>query len=373
MTDLDRDLLRKLADWSAGEAPITSCYLTVDGRRYPRRSAYEVRLDELLRRARSEAASLERDAQRSVERDVGTISAFVREEFDRGDTRGLGMFSSSGAGLWEVVRVPRPVRDRATVAPTVDLLPLEVLVETYRPTAAVLVDYEKARLFLTELGRLEEVEDLWDEVPGRHDQGGWAQMRMQRHVDEHRTKHLRRVADAAFALWRRRRFEHLVLAGPAEARGELEGMLHDYLRRRVRARLGLSVTAGTEEILARVLEVEEELERETERAALDRLRTADANDHGVLGLEATLDALGAGRVGELVVAFDLARPGAACPRCGRLATEASACPTCGAPMAAVPDVVEAAVAVALRSGARVETIVEGAWLGDAGIGAVLRF
>lgn len=373
MTDLDHTLLRKLADWDVAGAPITSVYLTVDGRRYPRRSDYEVRLDELLRRARSDAEGLGREALRSVERDVEMVSAFVRETFDRGDTRGLGMFSSSRAGLWEVVRVPRPVRDRVTVAPAVDLLPLEALLETYRPTGTVLVDYEKARLFLTELGRLEEVEDLWDEVPGRHEQGGWAQMRMQRHVDEHRTKHLKRVADAAFALWRRRGFEHLILAGPAEARGELEGVLHDYLRRRVRARLGLAVTAGPEEILTRVLAVEEELEREAERAAVERLWTAGGNDHGVVGLDATLDALAAGRVGELVVAFDLARQGAACSACGRLATGGSACPTCGAPMGAVPDVVEAAVTLALRSGARVETIVEDAGLGDVGIGAVLRF
>ncbi len=373
MSDLDHSLLRKLADWNPAGAPITSLYLTVDGRRYPRRSDYEVRLDELLRRARSDGRSLGRGALRSVDRDVGAISAFVRETFDRADTRGLGMFSSSDAGLWEVVRVPRPVRDRVTVAPAVDLLPLEALLETYRPTAAVLVDYEKARLFLTELGRIDEVEDLWDEVPGRHDQGGWSQMRMQRHVDEHRTKHLKRVADAAFALWRRRGFEHLILAGPAEARGELEGTLHDYLRRRIRARLGLSLTAGNEEILSAVLAVEERLERDEERAALVRLATARASGGGVEGVDATLDALATGRVGELIVTFDLTRPGMACPACGRLAAHGSACPTCGAPMTPVPDVVEAAVARALRSGARVETIVEDAGLRDVGIGALLRF
>lgn len=375
MTELDHSLLRKLAEWETAGLPITSVYLTVDGRRLPRRSDYVVRLDELLRRARSDAEGLGREAVRSVERDAQAVSAFVREEFERGDTRGLGMFSSHEAGLWEVVHVPRPVRDRVTVAASADLLPLERLLETYRPTCAALVDHAKARVFLVELGRLEEVADVSDEVPGRHEQGGWAQMRMQRHVDDHRAKHLKRVADELFALWRRRGFEHLVVAGPAEARAELEGMLHDYLARRVRARLTLPLTASSEEVLGRVLAVEEDLERGEERAAVERvLHAAGANDHGVAGLDGTLEALAAGRVAELVVALDLALPGAACTACGRLAPEVSACPTCGSPMVEVRDVVEAAVAQAFRLGCRVETVLETEELGSVGgIGAVLRF
>lgn len=372
---LDDTLLRELARWDAAGLPITSVYLTVDGRRFPRKSDYEPRLDELLRRARAGARTLGREARRSVERDVATMSAFVRSEFDRADTRGLAMFASHATGLWEVVRVPRPVRDRVCVAASADLLPLEALLETYRPTCAALVDYEKARLFVVDMGRIEEVSGVSDEVPGRHDQGGWAQMRMQRHVDEHRAKHLKHVADSLFGLWRRRPFEHLILAGPTEARGELEGMLHDYLQRRVRARLTLAMTATSDDVLRRVLEVEEELERMAERDAVERVeRAAGADDRGVAGLEATLEALAGDRVGELVVAIDLSTSGAACGTCGRLATSGSACPTCGSQMTEVSDVVEAAVAHAFRRGCRVETVLWGgsvAALG--GIGAVLRF
>ena len=375
MTDLDHTLLRKLAEWETDGVLITSVYLTVDGRRFARKSDYEVRLDELLRGARSAAAALGREVVRSVDGDVDAISGFVRGEFDRGDTRGLGMFSSHAAGLWEVVRVPRPVRNRVAVAPVAYLLPLETFLETYRPSCATLVDYEKARSFLVDMGRIEEAFDLSDDVPGRHDQGGWAQMRMQRHVDDHRTKHLKRVADELFALWQRRGFEHLVLAGPAEARGELEGMLHDYLRRRIRASLTLSMTATPDELLGRVLALEEEIERETGRVAVQRLRqAAAANDRGVAGLAATLEALAAGRVGELVVSLDLSAPGSACGSCGRLATSGSACPTCGSQMTEVSDVVEAAVARALRLGCRVETVLDAADLDQiGGIGAVLRF
>jgi len=372
---VDHSLLRRLAEWDPPGVPVTSVYLTVDGRRYPRKSGYEVRLDELLRRARAQSEGLSEVAARSVERDLGAMSSYVRDEFERGDTRGLALFASHGAGLWEEVRVPRPVWDRAVVAARADLLPLEQLLETYHAICTVLVDYAKARLFVSELGRIEEVSDVWDEVPGRHEQGGWAQMRMQRHVDDHRQRHLKHVAGVLFRLYKRRRFDHLILAGPAEARLDLERELHPYLKERIRARLTVAVTATAEEVLGRSLAVEEELERRAEKAKVERLKQAAASGgRAITGLGGTLAALAEGRVGELVVSIDLSAPGAECPSCGRLADRGGACAACGSKLEPVPDVVEATVAQALRQGCRVETVVDHDGLADhGGIGALLRF
>lgn len=377
MTHLDRDLLRGLADWDPDDAAVTSLYLTVDGRRYPRRADYEVRLGELLRAARAQAAELGPAAARSVEGDLVRMSAFVREELDRGDTRGVAMFSVSAAGLWETVTLPRPVHDRAFVGPRADLRMLEVLLETHGTTCTALADYEKARIFLLQLGRVEEVRDVWDEVPGRHDQGGRSQMRMQRHVDDHRRQHLRHVADALFRLWKARGFENLVLAGPGEAHRELEADLHEYLRQRVRARIALPITASTLEVRTRTLQLEEEMEREAERSTVRRLAEGAAEGTGaaVTGLRPTLSALSEGRIGTLAVRLDLREPGARCEACGRLSDDARApCPTCGGRMREIPDVVELAVATAYGQGCRVETIAGDEGLADlGGIGALLRF
>jgi peptide chain release factor subunit 1 len=375
VTAFDRSLLRRLAEWDGAGAPITSLSLSVDGRTYPRKTDVEIRVDELIRRARSVAMAMGRDALRSVERDTDAMSGFVRDDFERGGTRGLAMFSSHDAGLWDVALVPRPLMHRAVVGPDADLLPLEVVLETYRPSCLALVDYEKSRLFVVEMGQIEEVAGVTDDVPGRHDQGGRAQMRMQRHVDDHRARHLRHVAERLFVLWRRRRFEHLVLAGPAEAHRELEAELHDYLRQRIRGHAVLPLSATTHQVLDKVLEVEERVERESERDVLERLEAAvGADNGGVVGLEPTLEALANDRVGELVVSHRLSAPGARCLACGRLMTRGSRCSSCGARTERIPDVVEAAVAVAFRTGARVETIVDDDPRPSFdGVGALLRF
>jgi peptide chain release factor subunit 1 len=377
MTNVDHSVVRKLAEWTPDGIPITSLYLTVDGRRYPRKSDYEVRLDDLLRRGRAQAEGegLSKEALRSVMADLEAIGSFVRDEFEREDTRGLALFSADAAGLWEEVRLPRPVRDRATVASAADVLPLEQVLETYRPMCLGLVDYEKARLFLSELGRVEEVTHVIDDVPGRHDQGGWSQMRMQRHVDDHRQRHLKRVAEALFRLLKASPFDSLVLAGPAEAHLDLDHNLHPYLRERIRASVTMTMTATLDEVAARCLEVEEEQERTKEAAKVDALRAAaESGGKAVTGLPGTLAAVAEGRAAEILVGLDLSAPGFSCPNCGRLTERGTRCPACGSTMKPVADVVEEAVARAVRQGSRVETIVHPDGLARyGGIGALLRF
>src|SRR5438093_7063187 len=98
MTELDRTLVRKLAEWSPGEYPVSTVYLSVDGRLYPRKQDYEVRLDNLLRTLRERARALDKEQRRSVERDADAVRSYVSDRFERNSTRGLAFLSSSGAG-----------------------------------------------------------------------------------------------------------------------------------------------------------------------------------------------------------------------------------------------------------------------------------
>jgi peptide chain release factor subunit 1 len=375
LAEQDRSLLRSLAEWDAGDVPVTSVYLAVDGRLRPRRQDHELALSSLLKRVRDQAEEATKEARASLEGDVTAMEEFVRDRFDRGPTRGLAMFSASAAGLWQEVRIPRPVRDRVSVASHPDLAALQALFEVYQPMCTVLVDSTKARIFVVDFGSIEEQTDLLDEVPGRHQQGGWSQARYERHVEDHRQRHLRHTAEVLFRFHKRRGFDNLVLAGPEEAVAALEAELHDYLKRIIRGRLNTQVGASSDEVLASSLEVAEELEGQRERETIERLEAeSGAGRLATSGLEPTLAAVADGRAGTLVVAHDLAAPGYECPQCGRLSTQGGKCRACGAKLGPVPDVVEAAVAQAFRSGCAVEVVTrDGALERVPGIGALLRF
>jgi peptide chain release factor subunit 1 len=375
----DRERIRTLAEWDTGGLPVTTLYLDVDGRRRPRRRDYVRRADDLAGAACDEARRLGRDAHRSGCGDAKRIRSFVSDGLDRrGSVRGLAVFSCSGAGLWEDVELSQPVRDRVRVGSRPHLLPLEALLEMAETFCTVLVDRERARIFMSSLGEIEEVSRLLDDVPGQHDQGGWAQARLRRHIEDHVQRHLKHVADTLFRIQRRRPFDHLVLAGPEEAVAALERDLHDYARRRILGRVSLPMTASADDVLDRIMHLEVELESRRESEAVRRLLSEAASGTGraVTGMGGTLSALEANRAEVLVLAEQLRAGGVRCERCGHLASAGPdrPCGSCGGPVVEVPDLVEEAVELALRQRSRVETVADGDPLAEVGgVGALLRF
>jgi peptide chain release factor subunit 1 len=375
MAQIDREFLKSLAQWNANGLPVSSLYLDVDGKRHPRRQDFGARAEQICHQLKRDAEGLGRDGSGSVAKDARTMLDFLGD-LDRGNTRGVALFASSRAGLWEEVLVPRPLRDRGVVASRPYVMPLEALIETYESFCTVLVDRARARIFLTRMGSIEEETDVLDEVPGRHDQGGWSQSRYQRHIDDIAAKHLKHAADVLLRFYKRTSFDHLIIGGPEEIVPEFERGLHDYLKRTIAARIALSVAASPQEVLERSMAVEERIEAERERKVRERLIAgASAGGQAVTGLPRVLDALNEGRVETLVVPFGISAEGVHCGSCGRLAMRGQRCPTCGGPMEAVHDLVESAVAAALRQRSRLETLplTTANGEGEAEIGALLRF
>ena len=368
------DRIRSLAA-RRGSPVVTSCYLDVDGRRYPRHVDYEHQLDHLLRHARERAAGLEPAAVHSMEADLGRISSWVKAGFDRSRVRGLAFFSCSAEGFFEVIESPLPVRNEIVVNSSPHVRQLESLVQAYGRFAVVLVDRQRARLFRFEQGEVSECTEVFDAVPRRHDQGGRSAANIQRHTDELAHKHLKHAAEVTFEEVGRNPVDHLILGGPHEVVTEFETLLHPYLKERVAARLSIMVTAAPEEVRHAALGVEDELARAAEEAMVERLRNqVGAGNAGVAGLEATLRALVERRVDTLLVSDGYEAPGWRCPSCRWLAVKGRGCPVCGTSMELVEDVVEQAVEEALANKCRVEVVRESADLDVLGrIGALLRF
>jgi peptide chain release factor subunit 1 len=358
MPEIDREFLRKLAEWSSNGVPVSSLYVDVDGRRYPRRQDYMVRAKQLCHELKRQAEEerLDRQARNSVSVDAARMLDYLNT-MDRGPTRGVALFSASKADLWEAVAVPRPLPDRASLESHPYVIPLEALVETHESFCTTLIDRAKARIFLARMGQMQERTDIFDEVPGWHDQGGWAQARYQRHIEEHAASHLKRVAEVLLRFYKVRKFDHLILAGPDELIPDFERVLHDYLKRRVVARITLPMTATSAEVLEKSLAVEEDIEKARERQVVRRLEAETGSGrNGVIGLSPVLHALNEERVDTLVVPFGLSAPGARCSEYGHLAAGGRRCGICQGRLEPVRDVVDDAVASAMRQGSRVEIL-----------------
>jgi peptide chain release factor subunit 1 len=361
--------IRELAGIRGGSAPITSCYLDVDGRRLTRHQDVEHELDSVLRTARRRA-----NGHRSVHDDLAKIEAYVRAGIDRSETRGLAIFASSAADLWEVIELPVPVRSQVVINHAPAVGPLESVVQEHESIGVLLADKQRARLFVFELGRLVERTELLDELPRDYDVRGLKERGTpDSHVDELAHQHLRHAARIAFDLWQAHGFHHLALGAPDAIAGELEAALHPYLQERLCGRIHVPVGASHAEVLVAAEGIEAEVERRREAALVGRLKEAVATGRrGVGGLADTLNALNDRRAERLIVSKGFAHDGWRCPETGALAAVG---PTRnGVTMERVDDVVEDAIEEALTQGLPVTICIGNADLDVLGqIGALLRY
>ena len=372
-------LLRDLAGYTSDRAPVTSCYLDVDGRRYIRAQDVEPHLDDLLRRGRrrmAESNGHDKAATASVEADLHRISDFVRGGIDRSTTRGLAMFSCSAEGFWQVVELAVSVPNVIVVNATPHIRVLESVVDQYLRFAVLLVDRQRARILLFEQGQLVDKQEHFDQLPRHDDDGG--QMRhdaVAGHAQAAAAHHLRRAAQAAFAVFQEQPFDHLILGTPDAIARDVERELHPYLRDRIAARLSIPVAAKDGEIAQAALEVEAKVERAREAALVERLRQAvGAGTGAAVGLADVLTALVARRVETLLVSEGFEAPGWRCRACGYVGVRGRACPLCAADMQQVDDVVEEAVEEALNQSCRLAMCRADPDLDVLGrIGAILRF
>ena len=371
MAVISEAAIRELAGIRGDGAPITSCYLDVDGRRLVRHQDVEQELDIVMREARQRA-----NGHQSVHDDLKRIEAFVRGGIDRSRTRGLAIFACAADDLWEVIALPVPVRSQLVINHSPAVGQLESVLQEHEPIGVLLADRQRARLFVFEMGELVERSELMEELPRDYDARGMRERGTPAaHVEELASQHLRHAAKAAFDLWQARSFQHLAIGAPDAIAGELEGDLHPYLKERLCGRIHIEVGASHNEVLVAAEALEAQVERDREAALVGRLREAAATGRrGAAGLADTLAALNERRVEHLIVSKGFEEEGWRCEDTGELAAVGPTHPLKGTPMARVDDVVEDAIEEALSQGLPVTICIGNADLDVLGrIGALLRY
>lgn len=293
--------------------------------------------------------------------------------------RGLALFSCQPAGLWETFDLPVLVPSFVAVAHTPQAELLAQFLEDFPRLAVALLDGAAARIYLGEQAAWERDASIKSDIPGRHDQGGWAQARFQRHIEFHETQHLKKVAEELEKLYRDEPFRGLVIVGSEEAAAELEGLLSETVGGKLIGRLAADFKQEPDsEILERVLRLAAEADMLAEEELVRRIvDSAEAGGRGAVGLKNTLEAVVEGKVATLAVAEGVAMEGAVCPRCDYFTAEPfKQCPVCATTGELVDDIVDYAVERTILRGGRVKFVggKAGEWLLARGaLGALLRY
>lgn len=339
---VDERAVRALAARQA-QPVMTSFYLDVDGRRYPRPSDVATRATHLFHLARDAAEPYGKEVRHAVDGDLARISAWLDHGLDRSRMRGVAAFGDGGDGFFEAFGLPLSVRDQVVVAPRADVAQLCTHLATSESALLVAADRQRSRLLHLHDGGVEEVTALFDAVDRQVDTDLELGSFERRHEEQAR-HHFRRVADAVVRELRAQPARHVVLTGPPEAVAHVEGYLPKRVVGLVAGRLTVPVRAGTAELADAARDAVREARRQRQAAVVAALRDRAAERAAaVTGLVGTLAALAAGRVETLLVEEGFSARGGRCGDCGQLVAGFAHCPACGTVTEDVVNVVDAAV------------------------------
>ncbi len=359
---------------------VISLYLDLDPERFatPQARASQVRslIDQASRWIEREPG-LGHEEKVALREDIERIDRYLsRSEAPYQGARSLAVFCAGRDGLFETVRLPRPVGADVVIDRLPSVAPLLEAVTEGR-WCVVLVSRRSARLLSVAADGLREDRRIEDDVPGQHDQGGLSQPRYERSIEKEVDDHLRRVADTVRGLWRRERFDRMALGGPRELVPRFESMLAEEIRACVvPGRVEVDVaTAREEQIRAAIATLVEEDDRCREQEALDRLAAGvGRGGRARSGAEETVAALNERRVETLLLAPGFDRAARQCPACGMLLLLADGdCPADGSELERREHLREAVIEAALAQDAEVMVVRHHDLRRFQGIAALLRF
>jgi len=371
--------LRELAGFRAAKGCAVSIYVDLDPRDAPTPEGVSTRVRSLLGEAErildERRGSLARDQREALKTDLQRISRWFDDGFDRDGVHGLAVFAAGLDNFWTTLPLPYPVDDGVKLASELYLAPLARLAARSDDAIVGAVGRERGQVYLVRGDELVEIADERDEVPGRHDQGGWSQARYERHIDEIVERHLRRVAEVLDRSVRQRRGAPVVLVATDETRGAFEALLSSEVRSCVAGWTTAEAHAEGAGLLAAVRPVLEGWWTERERRWLERWREeASKNGRAATGWEQTLEAASDGRVELLLVQEGVDRQAYQCPRCGRATMANGSCPLDGTTMESRDGGLDLAVHQTLAHGGTVQVIRDARDLDPVGgVGALLRF
>jgi peptide subunit release factor 1 (eRF1) len=290
--------MEALAALEPSPFPVISLYLSLTSHQNGREDYRQFVRKAVRERAR--ALPEQSPERESFDHDVKRIEEHLESE-DATAGQALAIFASSGSDLFEVIRLEAPLSEHSLFISSVPhLYPLARVVENYPRYAAVMLDTNKARIFVFG-GETDREKTIVGEKTRRSSKGGWSQARYQRRADNFHLHHIKEVVDTLDRIVREEDVQHVVVAGADVAMPILREQLPKDLADRI-VEIGSHEDGESGGFLERTLAALREKDAETDVESVQELLDAwKSGGLGVAGPEATLSALQLGQVDELLI------------------------------------------------------------------------
>jgi len=248
---------------------------------------------------------------------AGRINDYLENEADV-SANGIAIFTSLGDEIFfEAVQLNVAFPENLFFGfDRPNIFPLARAVWRNPKYAVLWADTNKADIYVfggenrirTDSQANERVENIQNRVTHRAHVGGWSQARYGRHIDNFHLRHAKETVSELEELMREKSIDQLILCGDeATIMPILRPQLSKAVEEKVIGTLHLSQYDSPEEIREKTLEIVRSEKAKRDKKQVERVFDAAnaAAGMGAIGLEATLAALSAGQVQELVISADL--------------------------------------------------------------------
>jgi peptide chain release factor subunit 1 len=373
------DGLRELAEFRAEKGCAISFYLDLDPRTTPTAGDAATRISALLtdgeRHAETNNRGLTHDQRLALKQDFSRIRDYFTNEFDRDGAHGAAIFSAGMDNVWRPRALIESVPDRVRVGREFHLAPLVPLVGRGEGAIVAFVARERGQLFRLRAGRLDEILDRTDDVPGRHDQGGWSQARFQRHIEKLVAEHLKEVAEELDRRVRRMRSPKVIVVSSEETRSEFEELVSSATKSALVGWTSADAHASAQKLLELTSPILDAARAKEEAALIDRWREETGRGgRAASGWADVLEAASDARVEVLLYQEGTEHEAWQCPACGRLSVTGGQCPLDGTETDRRDDGLDLTEHQTVAHGGTVWAVTAHEDLGPVeGVGALLRY
>ncbi|HKB33334.1 MAG TPA: hypothetical protein VKF16_05655 [Candidatus Dormibacteraeota bacterium] len=197
---------------------------------------YDIEVGQLRRRYTEQ---LDKDDREIMERELARLRQHL-EVVKPAGCPALAGFGDEPAALLELVKLPMETEARLEVGPLL-LAPIERQLERFPPALIAVVDKEHARLFAAVLDDVYPLEQVHGVAVKRNKAGGTSAPSNQRKADNRTKANLERVIDVIGHEVQSGAFRQIFVAGPEEARAELERLMPPPLKRLLAGHLSAEI------------------------------------------------------------------------------------------------------------------------------------
>jgi peptide chain release factor subunit 1 len=353
---LGRGVLSRLHTLTQQKTHTLTMYVDIDqNKQSNRKRGYLVQAEAMLKELRGRHGRSNR-----LDAAANTALELVRSIRPSGKSALVVVHPDSGLG--EIHQIGLPFGASAYWRRGAFLRPVVEAMDEHERYGVVLTDNKRARLFTVHMGELIEHEDLFSETGRRTRAVGPDQWRSQkRHDSRHKEEvasHAKRAIDALHDLSLQAPFDRLIVAGPPQATGQLVRLLPKRLSGKLVESVSMRVGADQQEVLRKILAVQNRMEREQESKMVEGL-LAELHDSGraVAEFASVLDAVNQGRVWKLFYAKGLRKEGGECKACGAYSPHSvGPCVYCDGEVQPTSQVVDRLSQTVLEMGGQVEVV-----------------